>query len=114
MSRKNCLGLTLVELMIGLALSLMVLGAAVSVFMGTKESFRLEEDLSAMQENFRFIADRFNKDFSQVGYTGCAMPFNDNSPTVDAFVSGIGTSFNIASVTTPSVPSEPINKRVKS
>ena len=92
MSRKNCLGLTLVELMIGLALSLMVLGAAVSVFMGTKESFRLEEDLSAMQENFRFIADRFNKDFSQVGYTGCAMPFNDNSPTVDAFVSGIGTA----------------------
>jgi type IV pilus assembly protein PilW len=90
MTNRYARGLTLIELMIGLALSLMVLGAAVSVFMGTKESFRLEENLSAMQENYRFIADRFNKDFSQVGYTGCAMPYEDNSPTVEVLVSGMG------------------------
>ncbi|MCU7813381.1 MAG: PilW family protein [Candidatus Thiodiazotropha sp. (ex Notomyrtea botanica)] len=85
-------GLTLVELMIGLALSLLILGGAVSVFISSKESFRLEEDLSAMQENFRFIADRLNKDLSMVGYTGCAMPYVDNTPTVDAFVSGVGVT----------------------
>jgi type IV pilus assembly protein PilW len=85
-------GLTLVELMIGLALSLMILGGAISVFISSKESFRLEEDVSAMQENFRFIADRLNKDLSMVGYTGCAMPYVDNTPTVDAFVSGIGVT----------------------
>ena len=45
-----------------------------------------------MQENFRFIADRLNKDLSMVGYTGCAMPYVDNTPTVDAFVSGIGVT----------------------
>jgi len=91
--RKNaCSGLTLVELMIGLALSLMILGGAISVFVSSKESFRLEEDVSAMQENFRFIADRLNKDLSMVGYTGCAMPYVDNTPTVDAFVSGIGVT----------------------
>lgn len=88
MNKVYCRGLTLVELMIGLVLSLLILGAAVSVFMGSKETFRLEEDISLMQENFRFIADRFNKDFSMVGYTGCAMPYTDNSPTIDAFISG--------------------------
>jgi type IV pilus assembly protein PilW len=91
-------GLTLVELMIGLLLSLMVMGAAVSVFMGTKETFRLEEDVSALQENYRFIADRFNKDFSQVGYTGCAMPFEDNTRTVDNLVTGIGLDQVISGV----------------
>jgi type IV pilus assembly protein PilW len=91
-NRFYCRGLTLVELMIGLALSLLVLGAAVSVFMGTKESFRLEEDISMMQENYRFIADRFNKDFSMVGYTGCVRPFYDNNPTVDAFINGAGNT----------------------
>ncbi|MEJ2593046.1 MAG: hypothetical protein P8178_16945, partial [Candidatus Thiodiazotropha sp.] len=78
--------------MIGLALSLMILGGAISVFVSSKESFRLEEDVSAMQENFRFIADRLNKDLSMVGYTGCAMPYDDNTPTVDAFVSGVGVT----------------------
>ena len=90
MTRAYCRGLTLVELMIGLALSLLVLSAAVSVFIASKESYRLEEDISQMQENFRFIADRFTKDFTMVGYTGCATPYTDNSPTVDAFVSGAG------------------------
>lgn len=90
--RDACSGLTLVELMIGLALSLMILGGAISIFVSSKQSFKLEEDVSAMQENFRFIADRLTKDLSMVGYTGCSMPYVDNTPTVDAFVSGIGVT----------------------
>lgn len=92
MSKFHSRGLTLVELMIGMVLSLLVLGAAVSVFMGSKESFRLEEDISMMQENFRFIADRFNKDFSMVGFSGCAMPYEDNTPTIQANLAGAGNT----------------------
>jgi type IV pilus assembly protein PilW len=90
--KNACSGLTLVELMIGLALSLMILGGAISIFVSSKQSFKLEEDVSAMQENLRYIADRMNKDLSMVGYTGCAMPYQDKTPTVDAFVSGIGVT----------------------
>jgi type IV pilus assembly protein PilW len=79
----NCRGLTLVELMISMVLSLMIMGGAISIFMGSKETFRLEEDLSRTQENFRFIADRLTKDLSLVGYTGCPLPYDDNSSTVD-------------------------------
>ncbi|MCU7806522.1 MAG: PilW family protein [Candidatus Thiodiazotropha sp. (ex Semelilucina semeliformis)] len=85
-------GLTLVELMIGLVLSLMILGGAVSIFMSSKESFRLEEDLSILQESFRFIADKINKDISMVGYSGCAMPYVNNTPTVDVYVNGLGVT----------------------
>jgi type IV pilus assembly protein PilW len=95
MNKRVCQGLTLIELMIGLSLSLLVLGAAVSVFMGTKESFRLEEDLSAMQEDFRFITDRMRKDFSMVGFSGCSMPYRDNSPTIQSNVSGAGSNFDV-------------------
>ena len=87
-SKSKNLGLTLIELMIGLVLSLMVLGAAVSVFLGTKETFRLEEDLSATQENFRFIADRFQKDFNMMGYTGCGSPYDGDTPTAKSLVTG--------------------------
>jgi len=79
----NCRGLTLVELMISMVLSLMIMGGAISIFMGSKETFRLEEDLSRAQENFRYIADRLTKDLSLVGYTGCSLPYADNSSTVD-------------------------------
>ncbi len=83
-------GLTLVELMIGLVLSLLILGAAVSVFMGSKETFRLEEDVAMLQENLRYIADRFKKDFSGVGFSGCAAPFENDTSNVHAFMVGVG------------------------
>jgi type IV pilus assembly protein PilW len=92
MTKRDCRGLTLVELMIGLALSLLILGAAVSVFMGTKETFRLEEDVSALQENYRFIADRISKDMMVVGYSGCASPFEANTPAVKNLVTSSDAS----------------------
>ena len=48
----NCRGLTLVELMISMVLSLMIMGGAISIFMGSKETFRLEEDLSRAHRAF--------------------------------------------------------------
>ena len=84
--KKLCRGLTLVELMISLVLSLMIMGGAISVFMGSKETFRLEEDLSRVQENFRYIADRLTKDLSMVGYSGCVLPYKDNSTTINNLV----------------------------
>jgi type IV pilus assembly protein PilW len=84
--------MTLVELLISLALSLMVIGGAVSIFISTKESLRLEEDLSVLQENFRFISGRLHRDISQVGFMGCVPPYKDGSPTIDAFVTGVNVA----------------------
>jgi type IV pilus assembly protein PilW len=86
----RCQGLTLVELMISLVLSLVIMAGAISIFMGSKETFNLEEDLSRVQENFRYIADRLTKDLSMVGYTGCALPYWKDSSTVSNRLSGTG------------------------
>jgi type IV pilus assembly protein PilW len=59
------------------------MGGAVSIFMGSKETFVLEENISRVQENYRYLADRMTKDLSLVGYTGCPLPYDDNSSTVD-------------------------------
>jgi type II secretory pathway pseudopilin PulG len=87
---KNCHGLTLVELMIALLLSLLIMGGAISIFMSNKETFRLEEELSILQENYRFIADRFNKDFGNAAFTGCNTPYDRDTPTVNPLVSNFG------------------------
>ena len=86
--KRYCRGLTLIELMISLVLSLMIMAGAISIFMGSKETFRLEENLSRVQENFRYIADRLTKDLSLVGYTGCSLPYQDNSAKVSNRLSG--------------------------
>lgn len=87
--KNRCGGLTLVELMISLVLGLMVMGGAVSIFLSSKETFKLEEDLARLQEDFRYIAYRLTKDLSLVGYTGCALPYQtDKSPTVTSRLSG--------------------------
>lgn len=86
--KRYCRGLTLVELMISLALSLMIMAGAISIFMGSKETFRLEGHISQVQENFRYIANRLTQDLSLVGFTGCSLPYLDNSSTVSNRVSG--------------------------
>jgi type IV pilus assembly protein PilW len=85
---NRCKGLTLVELMIALLLSLVIMAGAVSIFMASKETLLLEQDLSRVQENFRYISDRLTKDLSLVGYTGCTLPFDDNSSTVSNRLTG--------------------------
>jgi type IV pilus assembly protein PilW len=85
---SRCKGLTLIELMIAMLISLMLMVGAVSIFIGSKKTFKLEEDLSRVQENFRYIADRLTKDLSLTGYTGCILPYQDNSATVSNRLSG--------------------------
>ncbi len=53
MLTKNA-GLTLIELMISLALGLILAAAAVSIFVGNKEAYKLQEALANTQENGRF------------------------------------------------------------
>lgn len=83
--------------MIALLLALILMSGAVSIFMGSKETFRLEEDLSRVQENYRYIADRLTKDLSLVGHSGCVLPYRDNSSTVDNRVAGSGSVRDVIS-----------------
>lgn len=64
-------GLTLVELMIGILLSLLILTAVVYVFAGSRASYRNQESLSAVQESGRIALEVLNRDIRMAGNPGC-------------------------------------------
>ena len=64
-------GLTLVEIMVALTVSLVLMAGIIQIFIGNKQTFRLQEGLARMQENARFSLDFMSRDIRQAGYVGC-------------------------------------------
>lgn len=65
-------GFSLIEVMIALVLGLILLGGAVSIFINNNAVYRLESELSRMQETGRFLIDMISKEVRMAGYTGCS------------------------------------------
>ncbi|MCO6413925.1 MAG: PilW family protein [Thiogranum sp.] len=70
-------GMSLVEIMVAMLISLFLLGGVIQIFLGSKQSYTVNEGMSRLQENARFAFDRINQDLSAGGYTGC----NDSAST---------------------------------
>ncbi|WP_043769787.1 PilW family protein [Algiphilus aromaticivorans] len=71
MSRHRQAGLTLVELMIALVLGLVLIGGALQVLQSTKQSYRLQENMSRLQENGRFAIEMLARDLRMAGFSQC-------------------------------------------
>lgn len=67
--RKN-LGFSLIELMVAMALGIVLLLGVVNVFSSVRETSRLGENMSRLQENGRFGLDYMVKEIQQAGYLG--------------------------------------------
>jgi type II secretory pathway pseudopilin PulG len=61
-------GFTLVELLIAMALSMVVLGAAFSAFTYQDKSYRGQAQVTEMQQNLRAAADLIAQDLQMAGY----------------------------------------------
>ena len=68
--RKSHSGLTLVELMIGITISLVLMSGIVQIFAGSKQSYKMSEALTYLQENGRFSIDLITKDLRRTGFWG--------------------------------------------
>jgi len=64
-------GFTLLELMIAISLSLLLTGIVIQSFLSNKETYRLTEGVSRVQENIRFGAHFISTDIRQAGNLGC-------------------------------------------
>jgi type IV pilus assembly protein PilW len=64
-------GMTLIELLIALLIGAFLLGGILQIFLGTKQSYRMAEGLSRMQENARFAMDLIGQDIRMAGFRGC-------------------------------------------
>lgn len=65
-------GLSLIELMIGITLSLILLTGVIQVFLSSKTVFTTQHAMSRVQETGRLAMDFLSKDVRMAGYMGCA------------------------------------------
>ncbi len=78
MIRKQ-IGFTIVELMVGLLLSLLLVGGVLQVYFGTKTTYKITEGLSRLQEGTRFSVDMLARDIRMAGYIPCSQPQSKDS-----------------------------------
>ena len=69
-SRQN--GLTLVEIMVALVVSLVLVGGMIQVFNSSKLSYNTQEALSRLQEDARLAVNFLEKDIRSANMLGCA------------------------------------------
>lgn len=94
---KKQAGMTLIEIMIAMTLGLVLTGGVIQLFLTSKQTFRMNEAMSAVQESGRFALDRIARDLRMAGFQGCADPgsvpsesvVKNNSPTANLLQSAI-------------------------
>ena len=69
-------GLSLVEIMVALTLSLILLAGVVQIMASSKKTYRVADAASRMQENARFAMEFLSRDVRMAGFWGCAQ-FSD-------------------------------------
>ncbi len=73
MTRRPSLssGMTLVELMVGLALGMFLVTVMGTIYLGNRATFAAQESGSRTQENGRFVMDTIANDVRMSGFRGC-------------------------------------------
>ena len=75
-------GLSLVEIMVALTLSLILLAGVVQIMASSKKTYRVADAASRMQENARFAMEFLSRDVRMAGFWGCAQ-FADINDLLD-------------------------------
>lgn len=71
MRRPVARGMTLVELMVGLAIGLFLVAVMSTMYLGSRNTFVAQESGSRLQENGRFAMDTMANDLRMSGFRGC-------------------------------------------
>lgn len=64
-------GFSLIELMIAMTLSLVLIAMILSVFLSNARNQAMRDAIGSIQENTRFAAHFFSRDFQGLGFWGC-------------------------------------------
>lgn len=67
-------GLSLIEILVALVISLFLLGGIIQVYLGNKSAYGFSDAISRIQENGRFALDSITTDVRMAGFWGC-VPF---------------------------------------
>lgn len=69
-ARRAIAGLTLIELMVALAIGMFLMIGAITVFMQSRTTFRVNESVARLQENARFVLDTLEPDIRMAQHWG--------------------------------------------
>ena len=70
-SRRQALGLSLIELMVAMVLGLLLRGAVLQVYLSTKMTFVAQDQKSGVEETGRYALEFIARDVRMAGLTGC-------------------------------------------
>jgi len=69
--RRTQRGFTLVEMMIAMVIGLILSAGVIQIFLSSRQSYRMQEGLSRLQENARFAMGFLTREVRMAGFTGC-------------------------------------------
>lgn len=78
-SLRRISGVTLVEMMVALALGLLIVAAAVALFVSTRQVSRTTDNMSRLQEGARFAFELMSREFREAGSTPCGSGHNETA-----------------------------------
>lgn len=85
-------GLTLVELMVAIVLSIIIVGAVITLYLSSSRTYRVDNNLAGIQDNARYAISTLGRDFRMAGYEGCltghVLLHNDLNPGGSAYSFG--------------------------
>ena len=90
-SQRRQAGLTLIELMIGLMIGLIVIGAVLYVFLGSRLTYKYNDAMGRIQENGRIAIDMISQDLRMTGFIGCRRLWSYTTTRQIDFSSGFET-----------------------
>jgi len=90
---RRCRGFSLVELMVALVITLILMAGVSQIFLGSKQSYTLQDQMARMQENGRYAIETLAADLRRAGYMGGNA---DISKITDNTPEGISNGFRTA------------------
>ena len=89
-------GITMIEVMVALALSLIILAGVMHIFINNKQTYRVQEAFARLQESGRFATHFITKDLRMAGYVGCGSKISSPENMADYYPPPTGD--NVADV----------------
>ncbi len=94
MTTRHSRGFSIVELMVAIALGGILLAGAMSLFVNNRDTARITNEFSQMQDSARFAMDMMLRDLRMAGYFGCR---SDGENVVNQLAVSGGDLWDVAS-----------------
>ncbi|MEE8364662.1 MAG: PilW family protein [Gammaproteobacteria bacterium] len=93
---KHQCGMSLVEVLVALVISLFLIAGIVQVYIADKSSYAFSDSISRIQENGRFALDTMTQDLRMAGFFGCAIFDPADTSTIVNSLNPAGAGYDAA------------------